>query len=653
MPNEITAEHVEACKELAASEYGKYFTFDGAGDMICDPQATEEYDSLSISKQMEIGRKLLELGLDSVRGIFEVDRLERTATREAEAKKKRRNERKELRKSKAKLKEAQKPETRKKVRKDIENGRHVMPEPAPLEIEEQEEEPKETKSIELKIENFVRVSAFKIPREISEKDRIETVKFLFETPKVLDRTEKGVPRSTRSNLFNILMKSPAFKGRIWYDEFTRSRVFVGQRPWKAKPEADDITEWTDADTVELAMWLEGSQMNMSKTEIDDVVLAVSMRRKFSRLSDYFKHRISAADWDGVPRIATMFADCLGAEASEVNAMIAEKTVLGAIERALNNSPEGSKVEAVPILAGAQGAGKSTFWRNLCPRPEWFTDSKVNMTSKDGYSILGGSFIFELAELASMTRATSEDIKSFLSSQADKYRPAYARNEVRFIRHNIFVGSVNDDGNGFLKDPTGNRRFKVVQIKQGQELGVSHLNSFMSRDYINQIWAEGLALRAQGVAHWYNEAEERQTAEVTEKFVKRNPLDDLALIAATTPKPATWEVMDDSTKRLYIDSIIAGTVDKSELTEPPAPFFTTREVCEWLNLSQHEKDRALVPLGRVLNKSPYLKACKKKIAGHEFRGYRFIDEEARLAMLEKYGAGSEPKQKQKSKVIKIK
>lgn len=648
---EITAEHVEACKELAASEYGKYFTFEGAGDTICDPQTTEEYEALSISKQVAIGRKLIELGLDEV---LEQDRLERRERRATEAKKQRRTERKELRKSKAKLKEAQKPETRKKVRKDIENGRHVMPEPAPLEIEEQEEEPKETKLIERKEENYIRVAGHKIPREISESDREETRSFIFETSKAIDRTEKGIPRSTRSNLFFILINSPVFKGRIWYDEFTRARVFVGQRPWKKYPEADDITEWTDADTVELAMYIESCGMNMSKTELDDVVLAVSMRNKFSRLSDYFKHRISAADWDGVPRIATMFADCLGAEATEVNAMIAEKTVLGAIERALNNSPEGSKVEAVPILAGAQGAGKSTFWRNLCPRPEWFTDSKVNMTSKDGYSILGGSFIFELAELASMTRATSEDIKSFLSSQADKYRPAYARNEVRFIRHNIFVGSVNDDGNGFLKDPTGNRRFKVVQIKQGQELGVSHLNSFMSRDYINQIWAEGLALRAQGVAHWYNEAEERQTAEVTEKFVKRNPLDDLALVAATTPKPATWEVMDGSTKRLYLDSIITGSVDKSELTEPPAPFFTAREVCEWLNLSQHEKDRALVPIGRALSKSPLLKKARKSRAGQQVRGFAFVNEEARLAQLEKHGAGSEPKQKPpKSKVIKIK
>lgn len=648
---EITEQHVEACKELAASEYGKYFTFEGAGDTICDPQTTEEYEALSISKQVAIGRKLIELGLDEV---LEQDRLERTATRETEAKKKRRTERKELRKSKAKLKEAQKPEARKKVRKDIENGRHVMPEPAPLEIEEQEEEQKETKLIERKEENYIRVAGHKIPREISESDREETRSFIFETSKAIDRTEKGIPRSTRSNLFFILINSPVFKGRIWYDEFTRARVFVGQRPWKKYPEADDITEWTDADTVELAMYIESCGMNMSKTELDDVVLAVSMRNKFSRLSDYFEHSISPADWDGVPRIATMFADCLGAEATEVNAMIAEKTVLGAIERALNNSPEGSKVEAVPILAGAQGAGKSTFWRNLCPRPEWFTDSKVNMTSKDGYSILGGSFIFELAELASMTRATSEDIKSFLSSQADKYRPAYARNEVRFVRHNIFVGSVNDDGNGFLKDPTGNRRFKVVQIKQGQELGVSHLNSFMSRDYINQIWAEGLALRAQGAKHWYNETEERQTAEVTEKFVKRNPLDDLALVAATTPKPATWEVMDGSTKRLYLDSIITGTVDKSELTEPPAPFFTAREVCEWLNLSQHEKDRALVPIGRALSKSPLLKKARKSRAGQQVRGFAFVNEEARLAMLEKYGAGSEPKQKPpKSKVIKIK
>ena len=68
---------------------------------------------------------------------------------------------------------------------------------------------------------------------------------------------------------------------------------------------------------------------------------------------------------------------------------------------------------------------------------------------------------ELGELASLRRADLDRAKAFFSSRNDHYRPPYGRISQDFPRQCIFGGSINPDVNGYLTDPTGNRRFWPV------------------------------------------------------------------------------------------------------------------------------------------------------------------------------------------------
>lgn len=433
--------------------------------------------------------------------------------------------------------------------------------------------------------------------------------FMTSDPDTLERNkETGVPKSTKQNLANILSKSPMFKNRILFDEFARAIVYVGRKIWGGVP------EWGDRDTTELQLFCEAYGMNYSKGEVDDVVLAVAQRRTVNSLKDFFTYELP--EWDKVERLDTMFADCLGAEENDVNALIAQKTLLSGLERAINDGR--SKVQTVTVLQGSQGIKKSTFWEKLCPKPEWFADSKINIGHKDGYSILAGSFIFELQEFASVKRADRDEVKSFISSSSDKYRPSFARYDVQFNRHNIFVGSVNDEE--FLNDPTGNRRFKVVACEGGKDL-----HKIMTQDYVLQLWAEAMELRKQGVAHWYNDKQEAVTEEVANRHVQRNALEELAQLAAISRKPENWELLGGDGQLALLESIVAGTCDLEELTEPPAERFTVYDIAKMLNIPQHEQKRYVGQLGKAINALPNVQKTTWRITGTTLktRGYKII------------------------------
>lgn len=434
--------------------------------------------------------------------------------------------------------------------------------------------------------------------------------FLLNSPDLDIIKEKGVPRSTARNLATILLKSPYFKNRIVFDEFARSVVYLGRKVWGGQP------EWSDADTTELRLWCEGWGMQFSKGEVDDVVLAAAKRCTINTLHDFFANELP--EWDKVDRISTLFHDCLGAEDNEDNALIARKTLLGGLERALVT--DRSKVQTVTVLQGAQGIKKSTFWEKLCPVPAWFADSKINIGHKDGYSVLAGSFIIELGELASLKRADRDEIKNFISADSDKYRPSYARYDSVFNRHNIFVGSVNDTE--FLSDPTGNRRFKVVACAGGVDV-----YDVMTKDYVLQLWAQAKSLRDSGAVHWYDEAEEARTEAIAADFTKRDVLEPLIKIAVLSNKPKAWADAMPETRLEILQNIDAGRYTKKQLVEEPLEQFTTGDIIAMLNISITDAGRYTTRVGQIIAALPNVKRCeiKNKATKTRKRGFKIVKE----------------------------
>src|SRR5262249_24412629 len=153
-----------------------------------------------------------------------------------------------------------------------------------------------------------------------------------------------------------------------------------------------------------------------------------------------------------------------------------RTMIAAVARAMK---PGAKHDVMPILVGPQGIFKSTFWRTLASDP-WFSDSRFVVGHRDAYLVLRGRWFVEMPELDALRRARdAEEIKAFLSSPVDRYRDPYGRTMADNPRTAIIVGTTNDDG--FLSDPTGNRRFWPMRVgKIDVDWVAAH------RD---QLWAE--------------------------------------------------------------------------------------------------------------------------------------------------------------------
>ena len=122
---------------------------------------------------------------------------------------------------------------------------------------------------------------------------------------------------------------------------------------------------------------------------------------------------------------------------------------------------GCQVDHMLVLEGPQGKQKSTALRTLAVRDAWFTDRLSHVASKDAVLEMAGVIIVETAEMDTLFRASSSATKSFLTRRDDRFRPPYGKHPIRLKRQCVFAGSINPPANGYLKDPTGARRFWPV------------------------------------------------------------------------------------------------------------------------------------------------------------------------------------------------
>ena len=147
-------------------------------------------------------------------------------------------------------------------------------------------------------------------------------------------------------------------------------------------------------------------------------------------------------------------------------------------------------DAYPALAGGGGVSSITA---VLQRPE--------LSNKDAYLQLAGVWCVELAELDTISRATTTKVKSFLSSDVDRYRLPYGRRAIDVPRRNVFVGTVNKYE--YLTDDTGARRFWPVKT------GTIRIEE-LARDR-DQLFAETVAQYRSGAKWWMETPELLQAA----------------------------------------------------------------------------------------------------------------------------------------------
>lgn len=301
-------------------------------------------------------------------------------------------------------------------------------------------------------------------------------------------TKKGDTKieSSIHNATVILGCDPAWAGVLGWDELAASVVKLAPPPWDRHDLAGDpLGEWTDADTTRVQRWFDRVwDVKLERTTAGQVVSLVAEGRKVNGVTAYLEGLV----WDGTPRLDTWLADYLCADGpSEYLCDVGRWWLLSAVARAFR---PGCKADHVLILEGSQGLGKSSALKVLAG--EFFLDSPVDMTSKEGFLTIRGKWLIELAELSDLGRADERRAKAFFTSAVDDYRPPYASVSRPFPRRCVFAGTTNHVTE-YLRDETGARRYWPVRVT-----GVALAELVRDRD---QIWAEAVARYHEGEA-WY-------------------------------------------------------------------------------------------------------------------------------------------------------
>lgn len=292
----------------------------------------------------------------------------------------------------------------------------------------------------------------------------------------LTHNDAGKVERTLANIMTILSKHPEWMGVLGYDLFAE-RMVIRKPPPFPRP-AHETASWNDTDDLRTLIWLEGNERYRGPLDlVCRAVTAVSRAQAYHPVRDYLR----SLRWDGLKRVDAWLTTVFGAVPNEYTQAVGRCFLVGATARVMR---PGCKADAMVVLEGPQGYGKSTAVAMLCNDRSWFTDSIGEMGSKQSMEAVAGRWLIEIAELDSMNRSEVSAVKVFATCQADKYRPAYGHRVVEQPRQCVFFGTVNPDANGYLRDETGNRRFWPVAQTSRADLKWLEANR-------HQLWAEAV------------------------------------------------------------------------------------------------------------------------------------------------------------------
>ena len=307
-----------------------------------------------------------------------------------------------------------------------------------------------------------------------------------EVKAMLDTTEKGGVRNSIKNCLTVFQHDPLLSGAIAYNLLTDRTDIVKPIGYDRSPSAS----MTDTDMKYIRLYLEENYDLTSEKKIMDAADLAAHQNSYHPVRDY----LNSLTWDGTERIHYCLHHFLGAEADEYTFQALRLFLLGAIHRAFR---PGCKFEVMLCLVGGQGAGKSTFFRLLAGKDEWFSDDLRKLDDENVYRKLQGHWIIEMSEMIATASAKSiEEIKSFLSRQKEVYKIPYETHPADRLRQCVFGGTSN--AMDFLPlDRSGNRRFLPVQVCPEQAEVHILEDEAASKAYLRQVWAEAMTIYRAG------------------------------------------------------------------------------------------------------------------------------------------------------------
>lgn len=245
----------------------------------------------------------------------------------------------------------------------------------------------------------------------------------------------------------------------------------------------------------------------------------------------FKDFVQSKPWDGKDYIEALFQTLTISnqkmEYIELFRKYLRRFLIGMVAKVYQPGSQ----NAVLILKGAQGCGKSLWLSKFDIAPEIFGEGAVDPTNKDHLLRHLSYVLWHVAEFDGVTnKREAAGLKDYFYREVISERQAYGRFD-RIGRSCLsFCASVNEDN--FLDDPTGNRRYLVIEIEKADHAHKINMQ---------QVFAQALVAFKAGERQWFNAEEIKQVNDSNMAYEKEDRIS--SLVAQLEPGESPMSARD--------------------------------------------------------------------------------------------------------------
>ena len=340
------------------------------------------------------------------------------------------------------------------------------------------------------------------------------------------------------------------------------------------------------------------EINTLRRELDnDVGIITSSDNLYSIIESSFSPRINPIQeyFKGLPLVDVSssspfslkaipdLASCVVVRNSEKWLPYLTKWLVAVVANAMDDRE--CRNHTCLVMTGEQGKFKTTFLDLLCP-PKlhgYSYTGKIYPQEKDTLTYIGQNLIVNIDDqLKALNKRDENELKNLITCPMVKYRMPYDKYVEEHPHLASFVASVN--GNDFLTDPTGSRRFlpfEVLSIDIERAKAIS----------MNNVYAEAKALLKSGFRYWFDDDEIAELYRESEDFQVQTA--EMELLLRCFEKP---------------------TEDESY------SLMTTTEILTYLGIYTHQPLVAK-RMGEALKKAEYIKVSKRRNGGSPIYVYK--------------------------------
>ena len=341
------------------------------------------------------------------------------------------------------------------------------------------------------------------------------------------------------------------------------------------------------------------EINTLRREIDnDIGIITSSDNLYSIIDSSFSPRINPIQeyFKGLPLVdvssSSLFslkaipdlASCVVVHYSDKWLQYLTKWLIAVVANAMDDRE--CRNHTCLVLTGEQGKFKTTFLDLLCPSKlhGYSYTGKIYPQEKDTLTYIGQNLIVNIDDqLKALNKRDENELKNLITCPMVKYRMPYDKYVEEYPHLASFVASVN--GNDFLTDPTGSRRFLPFEV-----LFIDIERAKMIS--MDSVYTEAKALLNAGFRYWFDDEGIAELYRESEDFQVQTA--EMELLLRCFEKP---------------------TEDN-----PHCSYMTTTEIITYLGYYPHHP-LSLKHMGEALRRSGFEKVSRRRDGGTPIYVYK--------------------------------